>query len=730
MGVAPAAIGIVNIGLRKRRIAAIGASPAAVAIANVGLLERHEAAAQSVSPGSVGVAQVHVFSLVREQTVDLGAWNFGGFTGAILIEPDLIVGRATAYLRQVDWASGTGVSLLLSSTDTGQPHTAGPEFIPDVEDYNLAFTFADSGGGSVVIGGPNDPDSSSLDPTEPYYWLPSNNFEWLTWYNNAANNGYDVTLTIRAVPAPVTASLNLSAFAAAPVAAALSAVEVRPVQRHPVAGLVSLPASFGVAEVQARSVQRHPIYAFTATPDAAGLVETRVRSATREPLSAISTSPDSLSPAQVRVRSVERHPIEAFGASLVPFAVAHALVRSVTRHPVNAIASSPSSASFTQTQIRAVERHSIAGLTDSPDAVAFASAMISAALRHEINALTTSPDATSFARVQVNEVDQHIIHALADTPPGVGIASVGVRAVERRPISALAQSVIALLLPMPPWTQSGAFRNTRTRIPDGVNRLVIINRGGGVYEARAFADGTAWQAEYPGVTWQSVGTPGGDGQRWDADITEAQYDSIFATGRLTTPMAAATSAAIARITLRAVTRREISAQVVSNGSFGLTGVFGRTAARRPIEVTAASPASVAVAHALILEAPQHVVYAIADALAADAVARIQLRAAAQHNVWAQATSPGATGFVNAFVRPPPRWPITGLATSPEPFAAAAIQGRMADRIPFWAEAVSLSSDSLVAVQVRSVPRVPVESITTSPPQAILAALFNSVPCSS
>ena len=173
-------------------------------------------AAQSVSRGSVGVAQVHVFSLVREQTVDLGAWNFGGFTGAILIEPDLIVGRATAYLRQVDWASGTGVSLLLSTTDTGQPHTAGPEFIPDVEDYSLAFTFADSGGGSVVIGGPNDPDSSSLDPTEPYYWLPSNNFEWLTWYNNAANNGYDVTLTIRAVPVPVTAILNLSAFAASP----------------------------------------------------------------------------------------------------------------------------------------------------------------------------------------------------------------------------------------------------------------------------------------------------------------------------------------------------------------------------------------------------------------------------------------------------------------------------------------------------------------------------------
>ena len=321
-GVSPAAIGIVNIGLRKRRIAAIGASPAAVAIANVGLLERHEVAAQSVSPGSVGVAQVHLLSLVREQTVDLGAWGFGGFTGAILIEPDLIVGRGTAYLRQLDWASGTGVSLLLATTDTGQPHTAGPEFISDVEDYNLAFTFADSNGGSVVIGGPNDPDSSSLDPTEPYYWLPSNNFEWLTWYNNAANNGYDVTLTIRAVPAPVSAILNLSAFADAPVAAALSAVEVRPVQRHPVAALASTPASFGVAEVQVRSVQRHPIHAFTATPDATGLVETRVRSATRKPLSAISTSPDSLSPVQVRVRSTERHAIEAFGASLFPFAVA------------------------------------------------------------------------------------------------------------------------------------------------------------------------------------------------------------------------------------------------------------------------------------------------------------------------------------------------------------------------------------------------------------------------
>ena len=213
-------------------------------------------AAVGTAPAAIAVAQVHVNIPVREQVFDLGTWGFGGFTSAILIEPDLIVGRATAYLRQVDWASGTGVSLLLASTATGQPHTAGPEFIPDVEDYDLAFTFADSGGGSVVIGGPNDPDSSSQDPTEPYYWLPSNNNEWLTWYNNAANNGYDVTLTIRAVPPPEPPRLDISAFATAPASTSLSAVQVRPVQRRPVAALASLPVSSGVAAIRVQSVQR------------------------------------------------------------------------------------------------------------------------------------------------------------------------------------------------------------------------------------------------------------------------------------------------------------------------------------------------------------------------------------------------------------------------------------------------------------------------------------------
>ena len=251
--------------------------------------------------------------------------------------------------------------------------------------------------------------------------------------------------------------------------------------------------------------------------------------------------------------------------------------------------------------------------------------MLRAALRYEVHAFAIPPGATTFARAQVYEVDQHIIRALAGPPPGVGIASVGVRPVARRPIRALAQSTIVLPLPMPPWTQSGVFRNTRTGIPDGVNRLVIINRGGGVYEARAFADGTVWQAEYPGVTWTAVGTPGGDGQRWDADITEAQYDQIFATGRLTTPMAAATSDAIAQVRVRAVTRREIRAQAVTDASTGLAYVLGRVAARRPIAAMVAPPASVSVSRALVRDVLQRPVNAIAVAAAADAVARINYR---------------------------------------------------------------------------------------------------------
>ena len=270
-------------------------------------------AAVGVAPAAIGVAQVQVNIPVREQVVDLGAWGSSGFTGAILIEPDLIVGRATAYLRQLDWASGTGVSLLLASTATGQPHTAGPEFIHDVEDYSLAFTFADSGGGSVVIGGPNDPDSNTLDPTEPYYWLPSNNNEWLTWYNNAANNGYDVTLTIRAVPPPEPPRLNISAFATAPASTShYRQSKSAPFNAAPLPHSQRYLYPLALRQSESSPVQRRSIHAFDLSPESAGLSAVLVRSADREPISAITTSPISVSPAQVRVRSVERHAVAGF----------------------------------------------------------------------------------------------------------------------------------------------------------------------------------------------------------------------------------------------------------------------------------------------------------------------------------------------------------------------------------------------------------------------------------
>ena len=136
-----------------------------------------------------------------------------------------------------------------------------------------------------------------------------------------------------------------------------------------------------------------------------------------------------------------------------------------------------------------------------PTATAIAAVQTREPDRLHIDSFVTSPPASAITSIQVRAVARRPVDALVNTVAATSFVAAHVRAVDRHAVSAFAAP--AATLSMPPWTQSGVFRNTRTGIPAGVNRLVIIARGGGVYEGRAFADGTAWQAEYPGVTWQS-----------------------------------------------------------------------------------------------------------------------------------------------------------------------------------------------------------------------------------
>ena len=95
------------------------------------------------------------------------------WSGAVLVDSALIEGGSTAWLRLVQRV-GASFVLRLSATETGDPLDAGPEFTDGVTLYERAFTFSEAGGDSITLKGPNHPDNSFQDPSEPYFWTPDN----------------------------------------------------------------------------------------------------------------------------------------------------------------------------------------------------------------------------------------------------------------------------------------------------------------------------------------------------------------------------------------------------------------------------------------------------------------------------------------------------------------------------------------------------------------------------
>ena len=123
------------------------------------------------------------------QVFDLGANPFdvgADWLGALLIDPVFVVGGGTAYLRRFG-ISGNSTRLDVSVSDTGSFVGAGPELVPEWEDWEGAIVF-DADGGGITLKGPNHPDNSFSDPSEPYFWTPDNGSAFRDWYLTEPQN--------------------------------------------------------------------------------------------------------------------------------------------------------------------------------------------------------------------------------------------------------------------------------------------------------------------------------------------------------------------------------------------------------------------------------------------------------------------------------------------------------------------------------------------------------------
>ena len=149
---------------------------------------------------------------MASQVLDLGADAFGSegnWEGAILVDPALIDGGGTAYLRQFRLIANSAIVRLAASPDA-DPQDAGPEFTVALETANEAFTLAEAGGGAaLVLKGPAHSDNLFSDSSEVYYWTPDNGAAWHEW---ALGTGSGVvTLTLDDGQAPPPPAISISA---------------------------------------------------------------------------------------------------------------------------------------------------------------------------------------------------------------------------------------------------------------------------------------------------------------------------------------------------------------------------------------------------------------------------------------------------------------------------------------------------------------------------------------
>lgn len=115
--------------------------------------------------------------------------------GSFLVIPELIEGGVTAYLRFARLI-GENYQLRIAATAAGDPTVAGPSLSdiftnPANDDSAIIFTSEDR---IIEIRNPGHSSNPFADPTEPYFWSPSNGAALNTFYSDSF--GAILTLTL------------------------------------------------------------------------------------------------------------------------------------------------------------------------------------------------------------------------------------------------------------------------------------------------------------------------------------------------------------------------------------------------------------------------------------------------------------------------------------------------------------------------------------------------------
>ncbi|MDD9993220.1 MAG: DUF1833 family protein [Rhodospirillales bacterium] len=129
---------------------------------------------------------------MTRQVLALSGLAGEGWRGAVLIDPALVEGGGTAYLRHIR-RNGDSLQVRLATSDSADPEDAGPAFTDAFELSPRAFTFTSDAAGTITLKGPAHEDNTFADPDEPYFWTPDNGRAMGRWFG--ATRG-DFTLTL------------------------------------------------------------------------------------------------------------------------------------------------------------------------------------------------------------------------------------------------------------------------------------------------------------------------------------------------------------------------------------------------------------------------------------------------------------------------------------------------------------------------------------------------------
>ena len=144
---------------------------------------------------------------MAEQVISLGSQPFGPsnalpWTGSVLVDPELVEGGVTAYLRYFTIFSGF-IQVQFGASPLGAAADPGPDLTPLWEGSEIAIALVEAGGDSITIKGPANPDGLFTSTTDPYLWQPDNSADMADWVNGLGTGAVTLTLNdnANAIPA-------------------------------------------------------------------------------------------------------------------------------------------------------------------------------------------------------------------------------------------------------------------------------------------------------------------------------------------------------------------------------------------------------------------------------------------------------------------------------------------------------------------------------------------------